>query len=298
MKKGVLLVLLTAIISGFSIFLNKFGVQGINPYIFTFAKNTLVAIFLLSIILFTTQYKKIVKLKPKQWLQLSFVGLLGGSIPFLLFFKGLQLTSGASSSFIHKTMFIFAAILALTFLKEKLNKIVILSAILLLIGNFFLLKLTAFTFTTGELLILIATIFWASEFTLSKHLLKTISANIVAFGRMFFGSIFILIYLTFTNQIQTITTTTFSQFSWIVITSLFLLFYVLTWYNGLKQVKLTTATCILLLGSPITTLLSFIFLDAIITLEQVFGITLISLGVIFIIYTLESISLTKIKHIN
>ncbi|MAG78248.1 hypothetical protein CL616_02680 [archaeon] len=289
-KRGIVLVLLTAIISGFSIFLNKFGVSGINPYIFTFAKNILVATFILSIVLLTTQFKQIKKLTKKQWLNLSLIGLLGGSIPFLLFFKGLQLTSGASGAFIHKTMFIFVAILALTFLKEKLNKTIFIAAILLLFGNFLLLKLNTFSFTTGEILILTATLFWAAEFTLSKHLLKKVSANIVAFGRMFFGSLFILVFLASTSQIQLIQSITLNQFSWILTTSVFLLFYVLTWYNGLKHVKVTTATSILLLGSPITTLLSIVFLGSTVTILQLVGLISISTGIFLIVYFSEAIS--------
>lgn len=297
-KRGIILVLLTAIISGFSIFINKFGVSGINPYIFTFAKNTLVAIFLASIILFTLEYKRIKKLKLKQWSSLALVGLLGGSIPFLLFFKGLQLTSGASGAFIHKTMFLFVAILALVFLKEKLNKYLLLGAALLLAGNFLLLKLTAFNFELGELLILTATLFWATEFTLSKHLLKNIAPNIVAFGRMFFGSIFIIAFLASTSQLTQIATITLNQFTWILLTSVFLLLYVTTWYNGLKHIKVTTAACILLLGSPITTILSFIFLQSTVTIYQILGITLISAGVLLTIYCSETISAAYPKCIK
>jgi len=289
-KSGIILVLLTAIISGVSIFLNKFGVQGINPYIFTFAKNIIVALFLFSIIIFATQFQKIKQLTKKDWLKLSLVGLLGGSIPFLLFFKGLQLTTGASGAFVHKTMFIFVAIFALTFLKEKLNKTIFVAAVFLLLGNLLLLKLNSFAFTTGEILILLATLFWAAEFTLSKHVLKNVSGNIVAFGRMFFGSLFILIFLLATNQFQIIQTITLSQLSWILITSTFLFFYVLTWYNGLKQIKVTTATAILLLGSPITTLLSIIFLGTTVTLLQLMGVLSISIGIFLVIYFSEAIS--------
>jgi drug/metabolite transporter (DMT)-like permease len=289
-KRGIVLVLLTAIISGFSIFLNKFGVSGINPYIFTFAKNVLVATFILSIVLLSTQLKQIKKLTKKDWLNLSFVGLLGGSIPFLLFFKGLQLTTGASGAFVHKTMFIFVAILALTFLKEKLNKTIFLAAILLLVGNFLLLKLDTFAFTTGEVFILLATLFWAAEFTLSKHLLKKMSSNVVAFGRMFFGSLFILIFLLSTSQLSLITTVTLNQFSWILITSVFLLFYVLTWYGGLKHIKVTTAASILLLGSPITTLLSMLFLGSTVTVLQLVGVLSISIGIFLVVYFSEAIS--------
>ena len=195
-------------------------------------------------------------------------------------------------------MFLFVAILALIFLKEKLNKYLLLGAALLLTGNFLLLKLTSFNLELGELLILTATLFWATEFTLSKHLLKNIEPNIVAFGRMFFGSLFIIAFLAITSKLILITTITLNQFSWILITAVFLLLYVFTWYNGLKQVKVTTARCILLLGSPITTILSSIFLQTTITFTQILGITLISAGVIITIYFLEAISAAYPKWIK
>ena len=84
MKKGAWLVLATAIISGFAIFLNAFGVKGINPYLFTGTKNLLVAVFLLSTILLFKQFKELRKLERKDWLNLGLIGLTGGSIPFLL----------------------------------------------------------------------------------------------------------------------------------------------------------------------------------------------------------------------
>lgn len=280
-KRGIILVLLTAIISGFSIFINKFGVQESNPYLFAFAKNTIVALFLFSLIILTTQFNKLKELKKKDWINLSLVGLLGGSIPFLLFFKGLQLTTSSSGSFMHKTIFIFVIFFSLFFLREKLNKYIFIPAILLLVGNFLILKLNSFTFSYGELLILIAAIFWAGEFVLSKHLLKRLESNIVGFGRMFFGSLFILIFLLSTNQPMEFN---LEQAGWIFITSIFLFLYVLTWYNGLKHINVTTASCILLLGSPITTILSFVFLGSVISLTQVVGILLISLGIVLIVY--------------
>ena len=297
-KRGIVLVLLTAIISGFSIFINKFGVSGMNPYVFTFLKNSVVAVLLVSIIVLAFQFKHFKKLKRNDWFKLGLIGLLGGSIPFLLFFKGLQLTSGATGAFVHKTMFIFAAILALTFLKEKLNKTVIIAAVLLLIGNFLLLNLTSFSFGVGEGLILLATVFWAGEFTLSKHVLKELPSNVVAFGRMFFGSLFILAFLGITGEVSAIGSISLAQFGWVLVTSIFLLFYVLTWYGGLKHVKVSTATSILLLGSPITTLLSIVFLDAVVSFTQVLGGSFISLGVFLIVYFSEAISTAYPKCIK
>jgi len=104
-KKGLILVLTTAIISGISIFINKYSVSVINPYIFTFLKNAVVALMLSGLILLIKDWKILKFLTKKQWLLLLLIGLIGGSIPFLLFFKGLSLVSAAQGSFIHKTIF-------------------------------------------------------------------------------------------------------------------------------------------------------------------------------------------------
>ncbi len=281
-KKGLWLVLGTAIISGISIFINKFGVRGIDSSLFTGAKNLLVALFLFSIILLAKDFKKLKELKGKEWLKLSLIGLLGGSIPFLLFFKGLQLTTASQGSFIQKTMFIWVGVLALIFLKEKLDKGIVIGAIMLLAGNFLLLKMNNFSLGTGDWLILAATLLWSIETIISKQALKTIDSNIVAFGRMFFGSLIILIFLAITNKLPLVAQITLSQLIWILITSAFLLGYVFTWYSGLKTVKASIATSILLLGSVITTLLDLAW-GAKITTAQIGGLILLILGTVSVV---------------
>lgn len=277
-KKGFELVLGTAIISGISIFINKFGVSNINSSLFTGVKNLVVTIFLLSLILLAKDFKRLKELTTKDWLKLSLIGLLGGSIPFLLFFKGLQLTSAAQGSFFHKTMFLWVTILALIFLKEKLNKGIIIGAIMLLLGNFLLLKMNNFSLATGDWLILAATLLWSVETIISKQALKTIDSKIVAFGRMFFGTLIIFVFLAVTNKLLLITTITSAQLIWILITSAFLLGYTFTWYSGLKEIKASVATSILLLGSVITTLLDLAW-GAKITLIQISGMILLIAGI-------------------
>ena len=255
-NKGYLLVLGTAIISGVSIFVNQFGVRVINSDIFTGLKNIVVAVILLCLIFWFKEWKLLAKLKIKEWLTLVLIGLVGGSIPFLLFFKGLAATSGASTSFIHKTLFIYVIVLAALFLKEKISKNLVIGASLLLLGNMLLLKIfNGFQFGYGELLVLIATLFWAAEQIISKQALQNISPKIVAWGRMFFGFLFIFIYWTATGQVQLLGSLDIGQLSWVWITAVFLLGYVLTWYSGLKYIKVSTAACILSLGAPITSLI-------------------------------------------
>jgi len=286
-KKGVLLVLATAAISGFSIFINKFSVSEIEPSVFTFLKNIAVAVFLFSVLLLAKEWPSLKNISGKQWAQLTAIGLVGGSVPFLLFFNGLALTSAAMGSFIHKTLFIYASVFAFFLLKEKINWKISLAAGLLLAGNLFLLNLKAFTFGKGEALIFIAALLWGFENVLSKHALKELSGNVVAFGRMFFGSLFILLYLAFTGKLGIISTLSSANILWVLLTSVLLLLFVTTYYNGLKWIKVSTATSILLLGSPITALLSFAFSDASIGLEQAVGIFLILAGVLLAIFFVE-----------
>jgi drug/metabolite transporter (DMT)-like permease len=275
-KKGLILVFSTAIISGVSVFINKYGVSMGNPYVFTFLKNVTVAILLTSLILVIKEYGSIRALKLKQWGILIIIGIIGGGIPFLLFFKGLSLTSAAQGSFIQKTMFVYVTFLAVVFLKEKISKSFLAGAILLLGANLLLLKSFNFSFGKGDLLIFCATLFWAVENIISKYALKDLSGNIVAWARMFFGSIFIGGFLLFTNQMPSLSTLSSSQIIWVLITAAFLFGYTFTWYNGLKFIPVSTACLVLMIGSPITTLLSTLASGRISGFEIFSGLLIIS----------------------
>ena len=296
-KKGVILVLLTALISAVSIFINSYAVKGFDSSVFTFSKNIIVAIFLFSIIFVLGKFSEIKELTKKQVGKLALIGLIGGSIPFLLFFKGLQMDSGTTSVFIQKSMIIFVFVFAFIFLKEKMSKMIILGVSIVLIGTYLIAKPSIY-FSYGNILVLIAVLFWAIEQIISKHALKELSANIVAFGRMFFGSFFILIFLFFTNKASLIFSMTNSQYLWILLTSIFLLGYVLTYYNGLKEIKVTTAVSILTLGMPITILLNYLFNGKIVSFFEFLGSTLIIVGIITIFYFSKNSNLKTSKELD
>lgn len=278
-KKGILLVLSTAFISGFSIFINKFGVKGFDPYLFALLKNSLVALFLLGLIFGLREGEELKKLRRRDWLLLTVIGLIGGSIPFLLFFKGLSLTTGANAAFIHKTMFVYAALLAALFLKERIDRRLLLAAILLLLGNALFLKILPFGSRPGDLLIFLATLLWAGENVISKHALRSLSPKIVAFGRMGIGSLFIFLFLLVSGHITAISSLSLPHLRWLLITSFFLLGYVTTWYAGLRYLKASVATSVLLLGGPITAVLTSVTSGVDFALPQILGILLLVSGV-------------------
>jgi drug/metabolite transporter (DMT)-like permease len=284
-RRGVYLVLGTALISGVSIFLNKFGVSGFDPALFTTSKNILVALFLITTILALREWKTLQQLTKRQWAELATIGLIGGSVPFLLFFTGLKMTTGAQASFLHKTMFIWIAILAAITLKERVSKSMVLGGVLLLLGNLFILKIFGWEFGTGDVLIILATLFWSAEITLSKYVLKRtkkLPGRVVALGRMGFGSLFLLIYLAATGKMSLYTALSGAQWGWILFTGALLYGYVFTFYEGLKHINASSAAALLLLGTVITTLLNLLWTQTIGWHHVVGGLLLIGGTITFV----------------
>ncbi len=282
-NKGLILVFSTALISGVSIFINQFGVKVINPYIFTGLKNIIVALFLVAIIFFLKESKQIKKLAKKDWLKLSLIGLVGGSVPFLMFFKGLTLSTGAEASYLHKFMFVFLAILAPLYLKEKLRWHYLIGLVFLLVGSILLFQIQGIPqLSLGTNLILGASFLWAIENMISKQALKNIPPKIVAWGRMSFGSLFIITYWIFTSQASLVLDLQMNQLVWVLVTAALLCGYVFTWYSGLKYLPVTYASAILALGAPITSLLQLIQGKEFVA-SQVWGMGIMFSGIILFI---------------
>jgi len=290
-KKGFLFVLATAGISGFSIFLNKFGVAINDPYIFAGIKNILVGIFFVGIVMLLNKHS-LNEISKKQWMLLAIVGLIGGAIPFLMFFKGLSITLAVKAGFIHKSMFLIVAMLSAIFLKNRHNKYVSLGVLSLVIGNALFLNIKPQALNVGDLLVLGAVLLWSIEIILSKRLLVDLSVSVVAGSRMFFGSIFIWLFLIISGKAVLVSSLNMQQWSWVGITAVLLIGYVMTFYSGLKYVSPVEATSVLALGAPITAILTMIFLDGSISGLAILGILFITLG-LFVVYKTRMISLRQ-----
>ncbi len=273
----------TALLSGLALYFNKFAVAVVNPYIFTGLKNILVALLLILLIYGWGKHAELKRLTKKQWGSLVTIGLVGGSIPFLLFFKGLTLTSAVQGAFIHKTLFIWAAIMAVIFLRERISHWSILGLVSLVGGLVLVTQVRLVSIGLGDALILIATILWSGEQIFAKKALTNISPLVVAWGRMFFGLIVIVGFWTVSGQLPLVAGISISQIGWVMFTAALLFGYVLTWYSGLKKISVVAATSILALGFPITTLIQVIIDGRSITVFQIMGLLLATTGAIVVL---------------
>ena len=259
-KKGLSLALIAAVISGFSIFINKLAEGNwSNSSLYTTEKNIIAALLLTAVAFGAIKHQTLLKIKAHDWLKIILIGLIGGSIPFLLFFKGLSLTDASSAGFWNKTIFIWVAILAWPILKEKLSKIQMFAFGLIILGNLSLLWPFKLMLNEASILILLATVAWALEYILAKKFMSNIRVEILAWGRMFFGSIFLLLYLLVTNQASGLFKISAGQLPWLLIVGLILFIYVTFWYGALKRLPAALTAAVMTIASPITTLLNNIY---------------------------------------
>ena len=280
-KKGIFYSILTAVISGAAIFYNKqLLVTGIDPLPFNIIKNGGTAI-ILSVFIFS-QNRRFVPPKSLFDKRLILIGLVGGSLPFILYFQGLTQVSATNANLIHKTLFIFVTIMAVPFLKEKLHIVQIIGYLLIIYANFFIGGLTGFNFSAAEGMILFATLLWAVEQIIAKKILKSVSSGLVAWGRMFYGTLILMAVAILTGQIHLIFSLKISQLFPVSGSILLLTLYVFTWYKALKLAPVTLVSSVLILATPVTQILTAIFVSHSFTGETLTQSGLILAGIILI----------------
>ncbi len=288
---AILLALGTAIISGTNTFITKIAVTAIaDPVIFTFLKNALVAVFLIGIFLTANRWQEIKNLTKKDSIKLIAIGRKGRSIPFILFFTGLKMIPAINAGFIHKTLFIWIAILAIPTLKEKVGKLQIAALILLFGGNLVLFGLPNFTFGMGELMVLAATFLWAIESIIAKKALKNLSSMLVAGARMAIGSIIILAVIVIQGKTSMLTGLAPAQWGITLLTSALLAGYILTWYTALKHAPVTLVASLLVVATLVTNTLQTAFVTHTLPNQQLLSGTLLLIGITLLISRAKNIS--------
>lgn len=253
--KGIILAFVTAVISGFAIFYSKISVAKIDPLILATTRNSLVGVFFIIYFLATNNLKQLLKLTKKELFLLLGIGIIGGSIPFYLFFTGIQLVGAQSANIIHKSLFIWVALLSVFLLKEKLSLRYLVAGIFVCIGTYFFTPFKLFM-GKGELLILSATLFWAIENILAKKVLSNTSSELVGLFRMVLGGGLLLLITLFSGKGKLLTGLSFFQWQTIFIGGSILFFYVFTWYKALKYAPASLVALILTFSVVVGNVLS------------------------------------------
>ena len=187
-KQGIKLALLTAIISGVSVFVNRYAVKAVgDPLVYATVKN--LGVGLLMAVYLANKRVNLRAITKKDWVKLVAIGVIGGSLPFYLFFKGLLLAESAKAALIHKTLIIWIAVWAVPMLKEKISLKQLGALGLILVSNFIIGGVGEWSWGVGEWMILGATILWAIENVVAKVTLRKVEVDVIVGARMILGSI-------------------------------------------------------------------------------------------------------------
>lgn len=263
------LALTAACFSGVNNFLTKSALSVIgDPILFTTLKNVVVAVVLAGFFLAWKKREELRGLSRADLAKLAAIGVIGGSIPFALFFTGLSMTSALSGALIHKTLVLWIALLALPFLGERLSLLSGLGIALVFGANAFIGGFKGVTFGSGELLILAATLFWATEQVIAKKVLAQVSAVTVASARMVLGSLLLIGFLAVTGRLSGIAEVTLLGWGWVALTGGLLLGFVLSWFHALKRAPATHVAALLVPATLVTNVLSAVFVTHAFTARQ------------------------------
>ena len=252
---------LTALVSGFSVFLNATAVRSVgDPVLFTTLKNGVAAIVLVAVAaaLVPRPGRALRALDRRSVAGLLALGVVGGSIPFVLFFTGLASASAPAAAVIHKTMFAWVAILAVVLLREQLGMLQVGALGVLLVSQLLVQPPDGLAWTSGETMIAIATGMWAVEVVVARRLLAGVPSHLAAASRMGIGLVLLVAYLSATGGLAGIGALGGEQWAWVLGTGLLLSAYVATWYAALSRAPATAVTAVLTLAAPLTASLQLI----------------------------------------
>lgn len=255
-QRGLVIAALTALVSGVSVFLNGYGVRSwTDPTTYTTAKNLIAAVLIAAAaypVLGSTRRH----LSRSTWRRLAVIGVLGGGIPFILFFEGLAITDPARAAFIHKSLVIWVALLALPLLAERVNRFHGAAVGLLFTGLALLGPNGGVGWGRGETMILIATALWSTEVILVKRVLPEVAATTAGAARLGIGAAVLLAWTVTTGGAGALAAADLAAWGWTAVTAGTLALFVVGWYSALALAPATDVTAMLVPAAVITALLS------------------------------------------
>lgn len=278
-QAGVLLAIATALISGFSVYVNAFAVKQLpDAAVYTTLKNGVAAIVLLALVAATVRPTAVRTIPPRWWGWLVLIGVIGGSLPFVLFFAGLAQASAPSAAFIHKTLFVWVGLLAVPFLGERLGLAQVGALGVLLAGQALILTPAGIAWGIGETMIAAATLLWAVETIVARHVLRDVPSAVVGAARLGIGLVVLVGYLGVTGKLTSIAALTMEQWRWVLLTGVLLSGYVGTWFAALQRAPASLVTAILVLGAPVTAALQALQTGAVPAMPVLTGQALVLLA--------------------
>ena len=277
---GYRLALAAAVISGFSIYVNSFAVRAIpDATLFTTLKNTVTGLVLLvPVLAMASRRAELARLSRRDVAWLASLAVLGGSVPYVLFFTGLQMTTAGTGSLLNHAQFLVVAALAVPFLREKLNGFAWAGLALLAAGSLAGTNLGALRLNEGALLVLVSTAMFGAGVVIARHVLARVSPEVVMAAKMSAGAAMLLAWSGMTGRLAGALALTATQWEVAIGTGLILLAFTAATTYALRFAPALAVAAIGMASPPITLALQLTSGAPQITTGAAAGMVLVVLG--------------------
>ena len=279
-----LLMLLLGLIWGGTFFLSEILLLELSPFQIVFHRVSIAAL----VMVFYITIKGIALPKDGRiWLALAVMGLLNNAIPFSAIVFGQQYITGGMASILNSTTAFFGVMLSGIFLKEEaITMPKVIGVIMGILGVIIIMgfdTLSSLSLTNiGQILIILSSISYAFASIWGKFQVKNLGVEVTATGMLITSSVWMFILATMVEGLpfealsmrSTLSLLTFA----ILCTSVAYLLY----FAILKQAGAANLTLVTIIIPPFALILDALALGEMVSLQELIGFVIISLGLLVI----------------
>ena len=279
-----LLMLLLGLIWGGTFFLSEILLLELSPFQIVFHRVSIAAL----VMVFYITIKGIALPKDGRiWLALAVMGLLNNAIPFSAIVFGQQYITGGMASILNSTTAFFGVMLSGIFLKEEaITMPKVIGVIMGILGVIIIMgfdTLSSLSLTNiGQILIILSSISYAFASIWGKFQVKNLGVEVTATGMLITSSVWMFILATMVEGLpfealsmrSTLSLLTFA----ILCTSVAYLLY----FAILKQAGAANLTLVTIIIPPFALILDAVALGEMVSLQELIGFVIISLGLLVI----------------
>jgi len=279
-----LLMLLLGLIWGGTFFLSEILLLELSPFQIVFHRVSIAALVM---VLYITIKGIALPKDGRIWLALAVMGLLNNAIPFSAIVFGQQYITGGMASILNSTTAFFGVMLSGIFLKEEaITMPKVIGVIMGILGVIIIMgfdTLSSLSLTNiGQILIIVSSISYAFASIWGKFQVKNLGVEVTATGMLITSSVWMFILATMVEGLpfealsmrSTLSLLTFA----ILCTSVAYLLY----FAILKQAGAANLTLVTIIIPPFALILDALALGEMVSLQELIGFVIISLGLLVI----------------
>lgn len=219
------------------------------------------------------------KLNWRGWGALIFVSLGGSALATIFFTQSFHYLNPSVAILLQKIQPLIAILLAVIFLKEKLNRQFWLWAVIALVGAYVVtfpnLSVSGFSLAgggMGVIMALLAAFFWGGSTVMGRYLLSELSFKAVTALRFLSALVFLFVIQLYYGRLNEITSASGKDWLYIFIIAIIAgLVSLFIYYRGLKFTTASVATIAELTFPMTAVVINWIFLEATLTWVQLLG---------------------------